>query len=221
MQNPIPHIINDQIFWVTAERALFWEEQNTMIVADVHLGKSGHFRKAGIPIPQSVYKDDLQRLMGMFFFFKAERLIVVGDFTHSTSNKELDLFLKWRKDFSAIHIDLVKGNHDILEDDWYKAANIQVHEWDLIENGFLFRHEDRRFNLPERENVKYTFYGHLHPGYKISGKGLQTLKFPCYYFGRESCILPAFSRFTGTFMVKLIKGDTIYAVSGNELLKIG
>lgn len=221
MQNPIPHIINDQIFWVTAERALFWEEQNTMIVADVHLGKSGHFRKAGIPIPQSVYKDDLQRLMGMFFFFKAERLIVVGDFTHSTSNKELDLFLKWRKDFSAIHIDLVKGNHDILADDWYKEANIQVHEWDLMESGFLFRHEDRRFNLPERENVKYTFYGHLHPGYKISGKGLQTLKFPCYYFGRESCILPAFSRFTGTFMVKLIKGDTIYAVSGNELLKIG
>lgn len=221
MYNPVPHIIKGQVFWVTAERALFWEEQNTLIVADVHLGKTGHFRKAGIPVPQSVYKDDLQRLIGTFFMFKAERLIIVGDFTHSTSNKELELFLKWRKDFSAIHIDLVKGNHDILEDSWYKQANILVHEWELKESGFLFRHEDRRLNRPDPEKVQYTFYGHLHPGYKISGKGLQTLRFPCFYFGKESCILPAFSRFTGVFYVRPIKGDTIYAVSGNELLKIG
>lgn len=150
-------------------------------MADLHLGKTGHFRKAGIAVPQSIYKADLQRLMAMLYLFKAERLIVVGDFTHSTANKELELFLKWRKDFSALQIDLVKGNHDILEDAWYKEANVILHEWELLINGYLFKHEDKRYKRPEVENAKYTFSGHLHPGFKLKGQGKQSLKFPCYF----------------------------------------
>lgn len=221
MQNPVPHIIHDQIFWITPERCIFWEEENTLIVADLHLGKTGHFRKAGIAVPQSIYKADLQRLMAMLYLFKAERLIVVGDFTHSTANKELELFLKWRKDFSALQIDLVKGNHDILEDAWYKEANVMLHEWELLINGYLFKHEDKRYKRPDIENVKYTFSGHLHPGFKLKGQGKQSLKFPCYFFGKDHCILPAFSRFTGTFLVEPKKGDVVYAITGAELLKIG
>ena len=221
MQNPVPHIIHGQIFWITPERSIFWEEENTLIVADLHLGKTGHFRKAGIAIPQSVYKADLQRLMALLYLFKAERLIVVGDFTHSTVNKELELFLKWRKDFSALQIDLVKGNHDILEDAWYNDANIILHEWELLVKDFLFKHEDKRYKRPAIENVRYTFSGHLHPGYKLKGQGKQSLKFPCYFFGKDHCILPAFSRFTGTFLVEPGKGDIVYAITGAELLKIG
>jgi metallophosphoesterase superfamily enzyme len=131
MQNPLPHIIHNNSFWVSQERCLFWEEENTLIVADLHLGKSGHFRKSGIAIPQGVYKADLQRLMAQLYLFKAERLIIVGDFTHSTANKELDLFIRWRKDFSLLHIDLVKGNHDILEDEWYNEADIKISSWKL------------------------------------------------------------------------------------------
>jgi DNA ligase-associated metallophosphoesterase len=221
MQNPVPYIIHDQLFWLTQERCIFWEEENTLIVADLHLGKAGHFRKAGIAIPQSVYKADLQRLMAMIYLFKAERLIVVGDFTHSTANKELDLFLKWRKDFSALQIDLVKGNHDILEDAWYNEANVILHEWELLINGYLFKHEDKRYKRPAIENLIYTFSGHLHPGYRLKGSGKQSLKFPCYFFGKEYCILPAFSRFTGTFIVEPAKGEIVYAITGTELLKIG
>lgn len=221
MQNPVPHIIHDQIFWITPERCIFWEEENTLIVADLHLGKTGHFRKSGIAVPQSIYKADLQRLMTMLYLFKAERLIVVGDFTHSTANKELELFLKWRKDFSALQIDLVKGNHDILEDAWYKEANVLLHEWELLINGYLFKHEDKRYKRPGIENVNYTFSGHLHPGFKLKGQGKQSLKFPCYFFGKDHCILPAFSRFTGTFLVEPKKGDVVYAITGAELLKIG
>lgn len=192
-----------------------------MIIADMHLGKSGHFRKSGIAIPQNIYKADLQRLMAMLYLYKAERLIVVGDFTHSTINKEMDLFLKWRKDFSLLHIDLVKGNHDILEDDWYAAANIHFHEWELLINGFLFRHEDKRIKRKEIPELLYTFTGHVHPGITLKGQGRQSLKFPCFYFAEDHCILPAFSKFTGTYKVKPLKGETVYAITGNELLKIG
>ena len=118
MKNPLPHIIRGQTFWVSPQRVLYWEEENTMLIADLHLGKSGHFRKAGIPVPQGSQKADLQRLIAQLYFYKADRLIIAGDFTHSAANKELDLFLRWRRDFSGLQIDLVKGNHDILADDW-------------------------------------------------------------------------------------------------------
>src|SRR5260221_1652908 len=128
MQNPLPHIVQFNSFWVSPERSLFWEEKNTLIVADLHLGKSGHFRKSGIAVPQNIYKADLQRLMSQLYLYKAERLIIVGDLTHSDINKELDLFINWRKDFSLLQIDLVKGNHDILDEDWNGESARSVHK---------------------------------------------------------------------------------------------
>lgn len=220
MQHPVPHIIHDQTFWVSPERCLFWEEENTLIVADLHLGKTGHFRKSGIAVPQSIYKADLQRLVAMLYLYKAERLVIVGDFTHSSMNKELDLFLKWRKDFSMLQIDLVKGNHDILEDSWYREANILFHEWDMQIRDFLFRHEDKRIRDKELPEAVYTFTGHVHPGVSIRGQGKQSLHFPCFYFAKDYCILPAFSRFTGTYTVKATKGETVYAITPSEIIKL-
>ncbi len=221
MQNPIPHIIGNDTFWLSPERCLFWEKENTLIVSDLHLGKSGHFRKAGIAVPQSIYKADLQRLMAQLYLFKVDRLIITGDFTHSTVNKELDLFLKWRKDFSLLHIDLVKGNHDILADSWYDDADIKVSSWKMISEPFIFVHDKAEKKLTEEEKKRYQFTGHLHPGISIKGRGKQALTFPCFYFANNYCVLPAFSRFTGTFKVNPEKDETVYAITGDELLKIG
>src|SRR5687767_5139123 len=94
MARLLSHIIKDEHFILSSERSLFWEAQNTLIVADLHVGKTGHFRKAGISVPQSVYKDDLHRLLSQILFFKAERLIIAGDLSHSVANLEMDLFRK-------------------------------------------------------------------------------------------------------------------------------
>jgi DNA ligase-associated metallophosphoesterase len=219
MHHPLPHIIDNNNFWVSHERCLYWEEQGTLIVADLHLGKTGHFRKSGIAVPQSVYKADLQRLMAMLYFYKADRLIIVGDFTHSSLNKEMELFLKWRQDFSLLQIDLVRGNHDILSDNWYSSANVLLHDVELTVNGFLFRHETRK-KQQLADNPRYTFTGHVHPGIVLRGAGRQALRFPCYYFGKDHCILPAFSRFTGTYSVRAEKGETVYAITPAEIIKI-
>ncbi len=222
MANPVPHIIDNQNFWISPERVLFWEEENALIVADVHIGKTGHFRKAGIPIPQSVYKEDLQRLMAQIYFFKTERLIIVGDLSHSKSNKELDLFIKWRKDFSLLHIDLIKGNHDILKENWYTEADIKLHAQHLILNNFLFQHEENNDTVTTPpENISYTFNGHVHPGIKLRGQAKQSFMFPCFYFGEKNCILPAFSKFTGTYQIKPQKGEVAYALTGSDVIKMG
>ena len=221
MQNPVPHIIHNNTCWVSPERSLYWEEQNTLIIADMHLGKTGHFRKSGIAVPQGIHKADLQRLMAQLYFYKADRLIIAGDLTHSTVNKELDLFIKWRKDFSLLHIDLVKGNHDILADNWYTDANIKIHNWKLAEPPFIFLHDSKaEKELTSEEKKLYRFTGHLHPGIIIKGPGKQKLKFPCFYFTKEYCVLPAFSRFTGTYIVNPEKGETVFAIVENSIMKL-
>jgi uncharacterized protein len=221
MQNPFPHTINNNTFWVSSERCLFWEEQNALLLADIHLGKTGHFRQAGIPVPQGVNKADLQRLIAQLLFFKADRVIIVGDFTHSTVNKELDLFKRWRNDFPLFRFDLVKGNHDILEDHWYAETNIILHKKELVMGGFCFRHETKTTDpFEEATGASFVFSGHVHPGIRMSGRGKQTLRLPCFYFSPGHCILPAFSKFTGTFKVEPKEGEIVYAIAGTQLLKM-
>ncbi len=220
MFQPYLHTVRDNSFWVSPERCIYWEEQKALILADIHLGKTGHYRKEGIPIPQQVYRADLQRLIAQLLLFKANRVIVVGDFTHTVINKELDLFKKWRNDFPLIQFDLVKGNHDILDMEWYKESNITVYKKEMLLDGFCFRHEYKNEDpLRDMASEDFIFSGHVHPGIKLSGKGMQTLRLPCFYFSRNHCILPAFSKFTGTYRVKLNKGDIAYVLTGEEVIR--
>ena len=221
MRNPVPHIIQEQRFWVSPERCLYWEEANALIVSDLHLGKTGHFRKEGIAVPQKVYQADLQRLLAQIYLFKADRLIIAGDLTHSRHNRELDLFLRWRNDLPGLNVELIRGNHDILDSNWYRAAGIRVHEKKWQRGPFLFVHDlQQRKSLNEEERGLYTFSGHMHPGISIRGKGKQQLSFPCFYFANGYCVLPAFSRFTGTYMVSPAREETAFAIVDNAVVKI-
>jgi len=215
VQAPILHKIHEQNLWLSAQRSVFWEEQKALIVSDLHFGKTGHFRKSGIAVPQSVYKEDLQRLVSLLHYFNPKKLIVVGDFFHSHANVELDWFQKWRNDFAALEIILVRGNHDILHDAWYKQTNITIIENELIINPFLFTHD----RCDDHQNL-YTFCGHLHPGIVLHGLGKQSLRLPCFYFAKNHCVLPAFSKFTGAVSVEPKQNDTVFAIVENKLVRM-
>lgn len=215
MQAPILHKIHNQNLWLSAQRSLFWEEEKALIVSDLHFGKTGHFRKWGIGVPQHVYKEDLQRLVSLLHYFNPAKLIVVGDFFHSSANTELDWFKRWRESFASLQIILVRGNHDILNDAWYKKAAIGVVSPTLQLNSFLFSHDQCETN-----GDVYRFCGHIHPGIIINGLGKQSLRFPCFYFGENHCILPAFSKFTGAVAMDKSAAKAVYAIVENELVKI-
>jgi uncharacterized protein len=219
MPSFLSHTINGERLILSGERTLFWEDQRTLVIADLHIGKTGHFRKSGINVPQSVYKDDLHRLLAQLLFFKAERLIIAGDLTHSVENREMDLFRKWRHDFPALDVHLARGNHDILDNAWYKKAGITVHDQPFAIKQFLFIHDITTSN----ENVgndQFIFSGHVHPAVVLSGKAKQSLRFPCFYFTRQYGILPAFSRFTGGYRVEPRHGDAVFAIAGKEILPL-
>ncbi|MBO9562980.1 MAG: ligase-associated DNA damage response endonuclease PdeM [Niastella sp.] len=220
MQVPVAHKLLQHQFWLSPDRCVFWEEEKALIVSDLHFGKSGHFRKHGIPVPQTVYKNDLQRLVSQLQYFQPKQLIVVGDLFHSHQNKELELFKRWRHDLADLPIRLVRGNHDILHDQWYQEAAIEVIEESLsIDNHFHFIHD----LLPEQMNytgTDYYFSGHLHPGICISGKGRQSLSFPCFYFTRSFCVLPAFGQFTGLAMINPAADENVFAIVNKQIIQL-
>jgi DNA ligase-associated metallophosphoesterase len=219
MSIPLLHIVHAQHLWLSPQRSIYWEEEKTMIVSDTHFGKTGHFRKSGIAVPQQVYKEDLQRFFSLATELKPERILVVGDFFHSTDNEEHDLFLKWKNDFTSLQITLIKGNHDILGNSWYENAGIQLIEQFYTIGQFSFQHDPAENHNPLDENT-FVFSGHVHPGIQMKGIGKQSLRFPCFYFTKNQCILPAFSKFSGLAILKPKKHDQAYAIANDTIIKL-
>jgi len=215
MQAPVLHQLCGQRLWLSGSRALFWEEESILLLSDLHLGKSGHFRKEGIAVPGAVMKEDMQRLLEVLQFFRPKKLVVVGDLFHSRANIELDLFLRWRTDIAHQPILLVKGNHDVLSDDFYQSAGIEIQTQPLLLGPFGFAHDPA-----DAPAGSYTFCGHLHPGILLSGLARQSLRLPCFYFTSGYCILPAFGRFTGLATLPPGKAQSVFAVAEEKVMKI-
>jgi len=220
MQPAFPYRIKGQQLWLSPDRCIFWEEERSLIVSDLHFGKTGHFRKAGIAVPQSVYREDLLRLLCQIQYFQPKQLLVVGDLFHSRENKELALFQKWREDFPDLGIRLIEGNHDILHEEWYKRAGIDVSRGHLCVGPFGFIHDITEGNFDTGVAAggagetprPYYFSGHIHPGIRISGMGKQSLQFPCFYFGADFAVLPAFGKFTGTVAIDPLPDSNVFAI---------
>jgi len=211
----------DQHFWLSPERVIFWEDEKALILSDSHFGKTGHFRKSGVPVPQHVFLEDLQRLFSLLQFYKPERLIVVGDFFHSKANKELLLFEKWRKDVPQLEILLVKGNHDILQRNWYEQTQINVYDAEPLRIGSLgFVHDCTHIERYPGNADTYFMTGHLHPAIYLKGSSRQSLTFPCFYFAEQFAILPAYSKFSGIALIEKKRNDKVFAIINNELMEV-
>lgn len=205
-----------QTWRLSASRAVFWEEEKALILSDLHLGKSAHFRKAGIAVPAGIIQEDLYRLQRLITRYNPVQLIIVGDLFHSSANNDVQYFRLWRQQFSHIRFELVKGNHDILADSLYTDLSITVHDTLTIGN-IHFMHEPCE---DADDKGLYVFSGHLHPGVAIGGGGRQLLRLPCFYFGRHCGILPAFGRFTGLALVKPARGEPVFAIADKEIYRI-
>ena len=202
---------------LTGSRTIFWEEEKTLILSDLHLGKTGHFRKSGIAVPQTVFKEDLFRLLSQIQFFKPRQVLVVGDFFHSSFNKELDLFSKWREDISATRFILVAGNHDILSKKWYQKNAIELFDGLFDMGSFSFVHDIQDCAVSP---AAYCFSGHIHPGIRINGTARHSLTLPCFYFSEKFAVLPAFGKFTGTAIIKPRSSDHVFAIVNENVMEM-
>ena len=60
----------------------------------------------------------------------------------------------------------------------------------------------------------------IHPAVALNGPGRQRLTLPCFHFGPQLGILPAFGEFTGTALMRREEGDRVYAIAGERVVKV-
>jgi metallophosphoesterase superfamily enzyme len=113
---------------------------------------------------------------------------------------------------------LIKGNHDIVPEKWYKNAGIEIVERIWRRNNFLFVHHIEDAGEEELNEGDYFFSGHIHPAVNITGLGKQSLRFPCFYFAEKYAVLPAFGKFTGTYLMEPSGKDICFAVVEDSVI---
>jgi DNA ligase-associated metallophosphoesterase len=206
---------NDEVLELTNQRVIYWKAQKSLILSDLHIGKSAHFQKSGIPIPKNVLTTDLERLKQLILHFHAKNLIIVGDLFHAGYNSDLDEFKTWLAQFSSLRMQLIKGNHDRFSNAIYDQFNIEVFKKEYFLNCLKFVHD---FEQPT--NDFFTISGHTHPGVFIKGKGKQRIKLPCFQVTENQLILPAFSLFTGLNTRSAPKNCKNYCFTNDGIFEI-
>src|SRR5690606_12228032 len=113
-----------------------------------------------------------------------------------------------------LEIEIVLGNHD-------RHSALPPPEWAFkieekpVERGpFLFCHE------PCRREGLYVLSGHIHPAVRLADATGHGLTVPCFYFGRDHAMLPAFGEFTGTARVRPEPGDAVFALADGEVIPL-
>lgn len=208
------HSLKGQNLVLLPEKAIIWSEEQMLILADLHLGKITHFRKQGIPIPKEGEKDNFDRFSFLILNYPVKKILILGDLFHSDYNAQWEAFLEFLDKFPKKEFILVKGNHDILDNNNYKRKNLSVYPLSLEIPPFYFTHH------PE-DSALYNVCGHIHPGIKMAGKGLQRIRLACFYFGENQSILPAFGEFTGLHIIEpKNESDNIYAITSKRVMKV-
>lgn len=208
--------IRKQHFLLLAQKAIFWEETQTLLIGDLHLGKIAHFRKEGIAIPTIAADNNFERLNEIVKSTGAIRIIFLGDLFHNAYNSEWETFRLWRSQHFYIEMVIVIGNHDILPTSMFLEADMQVYVNDFEEDDFVFTHHPKT----EPDPAKFVFAGHIHPVFTTYGKGRQSVRLPCFVVDQNQAILPSFGVFTGGFGMDIVNNRKIYITTETKVFAV-
>ena len=227
--------IQGETLWLLPQRAIYWPRAGALIVADVHFGKAATFRAGGIPVPGGTTAEMLRRLSVALDATAAARLLILGDLLHARTGRAprtLEQVAAWRAARPALAITLIRGNHDSRAGDPPGDWGVECLDAPVAETPFVWLHEppDCRAGWQlaslsaDAEEAScqlalqgYPIAGHVHPAVALGGNG-RALTLPCFYFGRDYALLPAFGEFTGTAVVRPRAGEAVFVLAGDEIV---
>ena len=214
-----------------SRRAVWLEREQTLAVADLHLGFVWAHRAEGNLMPLTRPEETVEKLCTLAQEYSARSIVVLGDIVHRAVpiepvREELRRLCRMLGDV-ALH--LVAGNHDralaaMLKE--CKLANPLMAEARI--GPHLFLHGDR---MPSGElpTAGKTFIGHEHPALTL-GDGISRVKCPCFLVRPDLIVLPAFSPWAAgsevrhaTFLSplsKLARFTSAVAILGERLLPV-
>ena len=177
------------------ERAMYLPDRDILLVADLHLGKAETYRSLGVPMPEGIAEESLDRLERAARRTSPAEIVVLGDLVHCEEGMEdpvIELFEHWRRRVPNT-ISLIGGNHD---------AGVSIpRSWRIELDGearrlgpFLLRHEPRPFDQEVDDDDPFVIAGHLHPVLSI-GTGARRVLAHAFVVDPRQAILPAFTPF--------------------------
>jgi DNA ligase-associated metallophosphoesterase len=204
-----------EMLWLLPERAAFWPARGTLFVADAHIGKAASFRSAGVAIPAGTTASDLDRLSHLIQQLGAYQVAFLGDLLHSRRGRQartLEAFRAWRALHAGVEMLLVRGNHDRRAGDPPPDWHVECVDQPVVLGGFALCHD------PQSIEGCYALAGHVHPAVRMIGKGRDRARLPCFLLRPDQAILPAFSRFTGTFTLVPERDDRVFVVADDRVM---
>jgi DNA ligase-associated metallophosphoesterase len=200
------------------ERCAYVPGARALLVADAHLGKAHSFRRLGVPVPEGPTDDTLARLSAAVAATGAEQVIFLGDLLHSRHAQDpaaIAPVTGWRARHAQLHLVLVRGNHDRHAGDPPPAWAVQAVDEPLALGSLQLQHHP----APPATG-RYALAGHLHPTVRLGGRGRDHLRLPCFHFGTQLGVLPAFGDFTGGHPVQRRRGDRVFALAAGQVIEV-
>ncbi|MGJ3252957.1 MAG: ligase-associated DNA damage response endonuclease PdeM [Elainellaceae cyanobacterium] len=216
------NIVNIEILNTTLrllpEKAIYIEPIKSLLVSDVHLGKSETFQSFGIPISNRVNHTILRRLRQLCLTIQPDHLFILGDLFHSKfalSDEGIDGWLRFLND-ANVEAHLILGNHDRHLSDTLKQLSIECLPTAIQIDNLILSHE------PQSSPGCLNICGHTHPCLRIKTT-LDDLRLPCFYFEKTEprLTLPSFGDFTGGYEIRLTRHSSAYVVVDDQIVPFG
>jgi DNA ligase-associated metallophosphoesterase len=199
------------------EKAALLREQATLLVADAHVGKAVSFRRLGVPVPRGTTSETLALLEALVERTGAQRIVFLGDFLHSERShaaSTLGAVARWRERHGALELVLVRGNHDDRAGDPPSFLRIDCVDEPFRLGGLALCHH------PQARAGEPVIAGHWHPSISLGGRAYDRLRLPCFWFGAEVAVLPAFGAFTGMHPIEPVAGDRVFVSDGEQVREV-
>ncbi|MEO8060233.1 MAG: ligase-associated DNA damage response endonuclease PdeM [Burkholderiales bacterium] len=210
--------VGAQPLWLLPEKAAFLPETSTLLIADAHIGKALSFRKLGVPVPHGTTAETLAVVSALVDRLEAKRIVFLGDFLHSARSHgptTIDTVARWRGAHASLELTLVRGNHDDHAGDPPASLGIDAVDEPLMHGDLALCHH------PFARAPAYVLAGHLHPGVGLGGRANDHLRLPCFWFGPNVGVLPAFGAFTGLHTIRAEPGDRVFAATEGQVVELG
>lgn len=201
-----------------ASRAAYLPEHDTLLVADLHLGKSATFRRSGLPVPRGPCEGTLAVVLRLLQQTQAQRLVVLGDMFHARSSlapdviTAVDQFLLACK---SVELLLICGNHDARVGQLPQHWPIETVAAGQRLGNIVLTHEPAE--LPAGADL--LLCGHVHPALRLSSRHGAFGKLPCFWYSSGCLVFPALGKFTGTYAIQPRRSDRIWLIADDEIIE--
>ncbi|HEV7463662.1 MAG TPA: ligase-associated DNA damage response endonuclease PdeM [Methyloceanibacter sp.] len=172
-----------------AAGALYWEAEDTLLVADLHLEKGAAFAALGMLIPPYDTRTTLQRLGKVIHEVEPSRVVALGDSFHRSelaenlAAEDLKILTRLQQGREWYWI---CGNHDPFLPPCVGGTVCTT----LTICGVTLRHE------PSGNELSREIAGHLHPVARIARRGA-VIRRRCFATDGNRLVMPAFGAYAG------------------------